>query len=70
MTVLPSRAFQGNDWSEHANVKRLIDALFDEYEIWYKEEARENALSVLTRSDNTSPISSWKPTERGEHGRY
>ena len=39
MTVLPSRAFQGNDWSEHANVKRLIDALFGEYEIWYREEA-------------------------------
>ena len=37
--MLPSRAFQGNDWSEHANVKRLIDALFGEYEIWYKEEA-------------------------------
>ena len=31
VTVLPSRAFQGNDWSEHANVKRLIEALFDEY---------------------------------------
>ena len=31
-----SRAFEGYDWSEHTNVKRLIDTIFDEYEVWYK----------------------------------
>ena len=35
---LPSRAFQGWDWSEHSNVKKLIDALFREYAVWYKAQ--------------------------------
>ena len=35
---LPSRAFQGWDWSEHSNVKKLIDALFKEYTVWYKAQ--------------------------------
>ena len=32
----PSRAFRGFDWSEHSNVKKLIEALFKEYRKWYK----------------------------------
>ena len=35
---LPSRPFQGWDWSEHSNVKQLIDALFKEYAVWYKAQ--------------------------------
>ena len=34
---IPSRPFGGRDWSEHANVLRLIDALFGEYAEWYKD---------------------------------
>ena len=33
-----SRSFKGYDWSEHVNVKRLIDALFAEYKDWYKAD--------------------------------
>jgi hypothetical protein len=33
---LPSRPFKGFDWSEHADVSRLIDELSGEYEAWYK----------------------------------
>jgi hypothetical protein len=34
---LPSRPFKGFDWSEHPNVERLLDYLYDEYAGWYKE---------------------------------
>ena len=34
----PSRAFRGFDWSEHSNVKKLIEALFKEYKVWYKAQ--------------------------------
>jgi hypothetical protein len=33
---LPSRPFKGLDWSVHADVSRLIDEIFDEYEVWYR----------------------------------
>ena len=38
MTLLPSRSFRGFDWSEHVNVKMLIDALFRVYAVWYKAQ--------------------------------
>ena len=36
---LPSRPFKGFDWSEHADVSRLIDSLYDEYAVRYKDDA-------------------------------
>ena len=34
----PSRPFSGFDWSEHEQVKGLIEHLFDEYIDWYKRK--------------------------------
>ena len=33
-----SRPFQGYDWSDHPNVNRLIDEIYAEYEVWYRED--------------------------------
>lgn len=41
----PSRPFRGFDWSEHENVVKLIDALFAEYKIWYKNGGENRRLS-------------------------
>lgn len=41
---LPSRPFQGWDWSVHANVLRLIDSLFAEYKAWYKSDGTDKRI--------------------------
>jgi hypothetical protein len=42
---LPSRPFKGFDWSEHQNVKRLIDMIYGEYAAWYKGTGTGKRLS-------------------------
>jgi hypothetical protein len=42
--AIPSRAFRGFDWSEHLNVKKLIEALFKEYAVWYRAQGDERRI--------------------------
>ena len=41
---LPSRPFNGFDWSEHTHVSKLINEIFAEYAAWYKGDGAGKRL--------------------------